>query len=90
MPSTSRRDFFAGLVGLPLLGKAIAFPDSAPAQTEKKTDVPIRALTKGPYFHWFGYYDKWQLDPTDRYVLGNEVHFQGRALKAPTLFASEW
>lgn len=42
-------------------------------------DIPVRALTKGPYFHWFGYYDKFQFDPTDRYVLGNEVRFQGRS-----------
>lgn len=34
---------------------------------------PIRALTKGPKFHWFGYYDKLEFDPTSRYVLGMEV-----------------
>lgn len=40
--------------------------------------VPIRAITKGPKFHWFGYYDKLQFDPTDRFVLGNQVEFEGR------------
>jgi hypothetical protein len=40
---------------------------------------PIRPLTKGPKFHWFGYYDKWQFDPTNRYVLGNEVGFEHRS-----------
>ena len=39
---------------------------------------PIRAITKGPKFHWFAYYDKWQFDPTDRYVLAHEVGFEHR------------
>ena len=30
----------------------------------------VRALTRGPLQHFFGYYDKLQFDPTDRYVLG--------------------
>ena len=41
-------------------------------------DVPTRAITAGPKFHWFGYYDKLQFNPTDRYVLGMEVDFEGR------------
>jgi hypothetical protein len=40
---------------------------------------PIRALTKGPKFHWFGYYDKWQFDTTSRYALGMEVDFEHRS-----------
>jgi hypothetical protein len=40
---------------------------------------PVRALTSGPKFHWFGYYDKLQFDPTSRYVLGMEVDFEGRS-----------
>lgn len=40
--------------------------------------IPIRAITTGPEFHWFGYYDKHQFDPTDRYVLGMEAGFEGR------------
>lgn len=39
---------------------------------------PVRALTQGPKFHWFAYYDKLQFDPTDRYILSNEVDFEGR------------
>ncbi len=39
---------------------------------------PVRTVTKGPSFHWFGYYDKWQFDPTDRFLLSNEVAFEGR------------
>jgi hypothetical protein len=39
---------------------------------------PVRALTQGPKFHWFAYYDKLQFDPTDRYILSNQVDFEGR------------
>ncbi len=41
--------------------------------------VSMRALTRGPKYHWFGYYDKLQFDPTGRYVLGMEVDFEGRS-----------
>lgn len=40
---------------------------------------PVRAITRGPKHHWFGYYDKFQFDPTNRYVLGMEVDFEHRA-----------
>jgi len=40
---------------------------------------PVRAITKGPRFHWFGYYDKLQFDPTNRYALGMEVGFEHRS-----------
>lgn len=39
----------------------------------------VRKITRGPRFHWFGYYDKWQFDPTDRYLLGMEVDFDLRS-----------
>ena len=42
------------------------------------THVPMRAITRGPRYHWFAYYDKYQFDPTDRYVLSNEVDFEHR------------
>jgi hypothetical protein len=51
----------------------LAFGDELP---------PVRAITRGPKFHWFGYYDKWQFDPTNRYVLGNQVDFEHRSPKA--------
>ncbi|MEK7404576.1 MAG: hypothetical protein AAB225_05665 [Acidobacteriota bacterium] len=37
-----------------------------------------QALTRGPKFHWFGYYDHLEFDPTDRYVLGMEADFEDR------------
>jgi len=42
---------------------------------------PIRAITKGPKFHWFSYYDKLQFDPSCRYVLGMEIDFEHRGPK---------
>lgn len=43
---------------------------------------PVRAITRGPKHHWFGYYDKLQFDPTGRYVLGMEVDFEHRSPRA--------
>jgi hypothetical protein len=40
---------------------------------------PTRTITKGPKHHWFGYYDKLEFDPTNRYVLGMEVEFEHRS-----------
>ena len=40
---------------------------------------PIRPITQGPKYHWFAYYDKWQIDPTCRYALGMEVNFEHRS-----------
>ncbi len=74
----SRRDFLtisaAGMAGslLPRFGTAA---DAAGA----RADVPVRVVTSGPRHHWFGYYDKWQFDPTDRYLLSNEVSFEHRS-----------
>jgi hypothetical protein len=47
-----------------------------------ETLPPVRAVTRGPKFHWFGYYDKLQFDPTGRYVLGMEVDFEHRSPRA--------
>ena len=54
-------------------------PPTVDAELPDKDAPPVRAITKGTKFHWFAYYDKWQFDPTDRYVLGNEVDFEGRS-----------
>jgi hypothetical protein len=47
------------------------------ADTEKLP--PARAITSGPKFHWFGYYDKLEFDPSGRYVLGMQVDFEHRS-----------
>ena len=41
--------------------------------------VPTRFITKGPNHHWFGYYDKLEFDPSGRYVLSNQISFEGRS-----------
>ncbi|MEN6383824.1 MAG: hypothetical protein ABFD79_01350 [Phycisphaerales bacterium] len=41
-------------------------------------DVQVKQITHGPAYHWFGYYDKSQFDPSGRYVLGMQVDFQHR------------
>lgn len=53
--------------------------DEAPRM---EAHVPIRAITSGPEAHWFAYYDKYQFDPTNRYVLGNQVTFEHRSPRA--------
>jgi len=45
-------------------------------------DFRVRQITRGPKSHWFGYYDKWQLDPTGRFALGMEVDMPMRSPKA--------
>ena len=42
-------------------------------------DFPVRPITSGPSCHWFGYYDKFEVDPSGRYVLGMEVNFEHRS-----------
>jgi len=74
----NRRDFLrqtacgalalSGLSGI----AAAANPDDPPK---------VRAITRGPKFHWFAYYDKLQFDPTSRYALGMQVDFEHRSPK---------
>lgn len=49
------------------------------SRAEALASFPVRAITRGPKAHWFGYYDKLQFDPTQRYVLGMEVGFEHRS-----------
>ncbi|MFP4092615.1 MAG: hypothetical protein ACLFUB_05170 [Cyclobacteriaceae bacterium] len=44
-------------------------------------DFPVHQITSGEKQHWFGYYDKEQVDPTGRYALGNEVDLIFRSPK---------
>lgn len=70
----SRRHFLgtAALAGLGIAGSRQA------ASQDSAALPPVRAITKGPRFHWFSYYDKLQFDPTSRYALGMEVSFEHR------------
>ena len=40
--------------------------------------ISAQAVTSGPKQHFFGYYDKNQFDPSDRYLLGLECDVIGR------------
>ncbi|MEM9827991.1 MAG: hypothetical protein AAF958_15475 [Planctomycetota bacterium] len=58
--------------------------DQARAGADATTDpletfVPVRPITRGPAHHWFGYYDKREFSSDGRFVLSNEVAFEGRA-----------
>jgi len=67
-----------GSLALPgLLDTALA----AAAKSKIPSLPPVRAITAGPKFHWFSYYDKLQFDPSGRYVLGMEVDFEHRSPK---------
>ncbi len=77
-----RRLFFTLCVvivtGLLLQSAALSQP---PVEWPKRSEtwVPVRPITRGPAYHWFGYYDKLQIDPSGRYVLGMEVTFEDRS-----------
>ena len=68
-----------GLTAMPSDGRT---PWESAIFAENQDLPPVRALTTGPKSHWFGYYDKWQTDPTDRYVLSMEADFD---LRLPTV-----
>ena len=74
---SSRRSF---LIRAAAAAAAALFP-LRPSCALQEELPPVRAITKGPRFHWFGYYDKLEFDPSSRYVLANEVTFQGRQPK---------
>ncbi len=48
---------------------------------KSKIYIPARVITHGPKHHWFGYYDKLQFDPSNRFILSMEVNFEGRSPK---------
>lgn len=70
----TRREFLhASLAGLAGMATCrLGFSQSA------NTFPPVRVITRGPRHHWFGYYDKFQFDPTSRFVLGMQVPFEHR------------
>lgn len=73
----TRRRLLSTVAGV-AFGAAISRRRNAFA-ADGETFPPVRAITRGPKFHWFGYYDKLEFDPSSRYVLSNQVDFEGRS-----------
>jgi hypothetical protein len=71
--SVSRRTLLRGAAG------AVACAAARPIFSAQPGLPPVRAITRGPRFHWFGYYDKLQFDPTGRFVLSMQVDFEHRS-----------
>lgn len=52
------------------------------AEKKEQSFPPAMAVTSGPMYHFFGYYDKHQWDATGRYLLCQEVSFMKRLPRA--------
>lgn len=83
MPATFRqRRRFLGLsiaglaagTGLASSARRLLGDDAAAAKYPA-----TRVITNGDGFYWFGYYDKLQFSPDDRFVLSNRVRFEHRS-----------
>jgi hypothetical protein len=79
----TRRQFLAvssSLAAMRLGGQRLHAEEvrQGPVLGPVETFVPTRQITRGPRFHWFGYYDKNEFDPSGSKVLANEVTFEGR------------
>lgn len=81
----TRRHFLGSIVlGAPALAAIRPQLLRAAESTTSSAEAlpPIQQITHGPRFHWFGYYDKFQFSADNRFVLGNEVEFEGRSPRA--------
>ena len=76
-----RRDFLRWAAGSATILSTTGLAEAGQTGDDANS-APVRAITRGPKYHWFGYYDKLQFDPTGRYVLGMEVGFEHRSPKA--------
>ncbi len=75
MSGLTRRQWLAGSTAgaLALATHASKAEDAFPT---------ARAVTRGPQFHWFGYYDKFAFSADNRYLLSNQVDFEHRSPRA--------
>ena len=81
--TTSRRRFLSSLaVSLPATSALAQVLTDAGSRAPEEKLPPVRAITRGPKFHWRGYYDKLLFDPANRFVLANEVDFEHRSPRA--------
>lgn len=70
----TRREFIKATTAIAVSGN-MAYKCMGKAAAGKPQ---VRPITCPPKYHWFGYYDKLQFDPDDRFVLGMEVDFEHR------------
>lgn len=56
----------------------LAWVASQGLDLDPRRAFPATTLTSGPDAHWFGYYDKFQTSPDDRYVLSLRSDFENR------------
>lgn len=86
MSRPTRREWIAstaaGVAGLLLAPRGRRLEASSSESSGSENYPPIRTLTRGPSHHWFGYYDKLQFDPSNRYVLAGQVGFEHRTPRA--------
>lgn len=76
MEKLTRRRFSRTVaVGAAGVGAAML---SQPLDCATIVSVPVRAMTRGPRHHWFGYYDKCPVDRTGRYLLAHASDFAAR------------
>jgi hypothetical protein len=86
MKEISRRAFLRSLaITVPGLGSLAPLLVRAAESAPEEKLPSVRQITKGPRFHWFGYYDKFQFSPDNRFVLANEVDFEHRSPTADDL-----
>jgi hypothetical protein len=79
----TRRQFIRGTaIGSLILPGLVGSVLGDSSKSASSSLPPVKAITHGPKFHWFGYYDKLQFDPTGRHALGMEVDFEHRSPKA--------
>jgi len=75
----SRRQFLKSIaLSAPGLGALAPRLLQAAEISGSESLPPVRQITKGPKFHWYGYYDKLQFSPDNRFVLSNQVDFEHR------------
>ena len=77
MPTWTRRNFLTITAGT---AAATSFGLTPPKPQSPR--LPVRTITQGPKHHWFGYYDKLEFDPNNRFVLSNQVSFEHRTPQA--------
>lgn len=79
MPNSIKILLFLFSINVACYSQPADFTRNPEGLQNSELHVPARIITGGPNHHWFGYYDKLQFDPSNRFVLGMEVGFEGRS-----------